>query len=127
MTNSIALVGATAKVIVGVETHKHVHVAVAISLLGARLGTISVAADRAACAELVEWARVSVLSSVRDRGHALLRGRSGELRAPPSTQGCRGNHCDRGKRRNNARATPWTPSPLPCRCCLSRDRCPPDC
>ena len=52
MTNSIPPVEPTAKVIVGVNTHKLVHVAVAINLLGARLATISVPADRAGYADL---------------------------------------------------------------------------
>ena len=40
-----------------VDTHKHVHVAVAINLLGARLATRSAPADRAGYAELMAWAR----------------------------------------------------------------------
>ena len=42
---SIALVAERRKVIVGVDTHKHVHVAVAIDQLGARLGDLTVSAD----------------------------------------------------------------------------------
>ena len=57
MSNSIPLVEPTATVIVGVDTHKHVHVAVAINLLGARLATRSAPADRAGYAELMAWAR----------------------------------------------------------------------
>lgn len=57
MTDSIALVDLTAKVIIGVDTHKHVHVAVAINLLGARVADRSARADRAGYAELVGWAR----------------------------------------------------------------------
>ena len=44
-------------VIVGVDTHKHIHVAVALDALGARLATCSASADRAGYMELVAWAR----------------------------------------------------------------------
>jgi hypothetical protein len=43
--------------IVGVDTHKHIHVAVAIDHLGARLGSLSVAADSGGYAELEQWVR----------------------------------------------------------------------
>ena len=39
MSNSIACDDPSVKVIVGVDTHKHEHVAVAINGLGARLAT----------------------------------------------------------------------------------------
>ena len=60
MPTTLALIEPDAKVIVGVDTHKLVHVAVAINMLGARLGTISVSADRAGYAELIAWARALV-------------------------------------------------------------------
>ena len=44
-------------VIVGVDTHKHIHVAVALDALGARLATCSASADRGGYMELVAWAR----------------------------------------------------------------------
>ena len=44
-------------IIVGVDTHKSVHVAVAIDHRGFRLASCSVAADRAGYAELLAWAR----------------------------------------------------------------------
>lgn len=43
-------------VIVGVDTHKDIHVAVAITGLGARLGTVSVPATAAGYRKLVRWA-----------------------------------------------------------------------
>ena len=43
-----------ATVIVGVDTHKHVHVAVAIDGVGAKLATCTVSADRAGSAVLVD-------------------------------------------------------------------------
>ena len=57
MSNSIALVAPAVRVIVGVDTHKHVHVAVAIDRLGTRLESRSAPADRGGYAELLAWAR----------------------------------------------------------------------
>lgn len=45
------------KVIVGVDTHKHIHVAVAIDQHGARLGDLSVSADSGGYAQLEAWAQ----------------------------------------------------------------------
>jgi len=45
------------KVIVGVDTHKHIHVAVAIDHHGARLGDLSVSADTGGYTQLEAWAR----------------------------------------------------------------------
>jgi len=45
------------KVIVGVDTHKHVHVAVAIDSLGARLGVLAISADTGGYGQLEVWAR----------------------------------------------------------------------
>lgn len=105
MSTSIPPVEPTAKVIVGVDTHKLVHVAVAINLLGARLATISVSADRVGYAELIAWARtlgmieafgiegtgsygVGLTSFVRRHAICVV-----EV-----------NHCDRRKRRNNGKS-----------------------
>jgi len=46
-----------AEVIIGVDTHKHAHAAVALTALGARLGTITVPANRKGYQELETWAR----------------------------------------------------------------------
>ena len=43
-------------VVIGVDTHKDVHVAVAISGLGARLGTTSVPATAHGYRQLADWA-----------------------------------------------------------------------
>ncbi len=43
------------KVIVGVDTHKHIHVAVAINQHGTRLGDRAVSADSGGYAQLVVW------------------------------------------------------------------------
>lgn len=45
------------KVTVGVDTHKHIHVAVALSGHGKRLGDLTVAADPGGYQQLLEWAR----------------------------------------------------------------------
>ena len=45
------------KVIVGVDTHKHIHVAVAIDQHGARLGDLAVSADTGGYTQLEQWAR----------------------------------------------------------------------
>ncbi|MGE3513064.1 MAG: transposase, partial [Vicinamibacterales bacterium] len=43
--------------IIGVDTHKFVHVAVATDQVGVRLASRSAPADRGGYAELVEWTR----------------------------------------------------------------------
>ena len=45
------------KVIVGVDTHKYIHVAVAIDHHGARLGDLSVSADTGGYTQLEQWAQ----------------------------------------------------------------------
>ena len=57
MAHRPALVASSNTIIVGVDTHKYVHVAVAIDRLGARLASCSVSADRAGYAEMVRWAQ----------------------------------------------------------------------
>ena len=57
MSKRIARVEPAVTVIVGVDTHKHVHVAVAVDRLDARLGSCSVPANRGGYTELVAWAR----------------------------------------------------------------------
>jgi transposase len=47
---------APADVVVSVDTHKHVHAAIALSGLGARLGTITVPASLEGYRELEAWA-----------------------------------------------------------------------
>lgn len=44
-------------VIVGIDTHKHVHVAVAIDAHGTRLDQLTIAAERAGYEQLLDWAR----------------------------------------------------------------------
>jgi hypothetical protein len=44
-------------VIVGVDTHKHMHVAVALSDQGVRLGQLMIAAEHGGYEQLLEWAQ----------------------------------------------------------------------
>jgi len=71
-------------VIVGVDTHKHVHVAVALNGNGERVGDVMIAAERAGYEQLLSWGQeVRARGAVRDRGQRQLRPRAGELPAPP--------------------------------------------
>ncbi|MDQ3988524.1 MAG: IS110 family transposase [Actinomycetota bacterium] len=45
------------RVVVGVDTHKYAHVAVALDQVGARLGEITISVDRAGYEQLEHWAR----------------------------------------------------------------------
>jgi len=105
MSTSIALVEPTAKVIVGVDTHKLVHVAVAINLLGARLATISVSADRAGYAELVAWARAhGTVEAFGIEGTGSYGAGLASFVRRHAIRVVEVNHCDRRKRRNNAKS-----------------------
>jgi transposase len=44
------------RVVVGVDTHKHLHVAVALDVLGGRIEARSFAADRSGYEQLIDWA-----------------------------------------------------------------------
>ena len=73
-------------IIVGVDTHKHTHAAVAVTGLGARAAELTIRVGLAGYRELEAWARS--LGTVpgrrprlRRRGHGLLRRRPGAL--PP--------------------------------------------
>lgn len=54
--DSIAQEAPPRKVAVGVDTHKHVHVAVALDELGGRLGALTVSADSGGYRQLEQWA-----------------------------------------------------------------------
>ena len=56
MTNSMTIQPDGRKVIVGVDTHKHVHVAVAIDTRGIRLSDQSFVADSGGDRALLTWA-----------------------------------------------------------------------
>jgi transposase len=53
---SIAQQASTGKVAIGVDTHKYLHVAVALDELGGRLADLTVAADSGGYALLEQWA-----------------------------------------------------------------------
>ena len=101
MSHRNEIVELSRTVIVGVDTHKHIHVAVALDALGARLATCNASADRAGYIELVAWARalglveafgiegtgsygVGLASFVRR--HAIRVGRGQPLRPAKATQ-----------------------------------------
>lgn len=67
--DSIAPPSATRKVVIGIDTHKDAHVAVALDGLGGRLGELTVAADREGYARLERWAT--------EQGHVLAFGIEG--------------------------------------------------
>ena len=56
MTDSMTTQPEAGKVIIGVDTHKHVHVAVAIDTRGMRLGAHSFGADSGGYRALLAWA-----------------------------------------------------------------------
>ncbi len=53
--SSVAHIGDSRKIVVGVDTHKHVHVAVAVDSLGVRLGHTSIPVDSGGYRQLGEW------------------------------------------------------------------------
>ncbi len=55
--NSMAPPTPTSRVIIGVDTHKHVHVAVAIDDAGQRLGEHRIPVDTVGYQDLDRWAR----------------------------------------------------------------------
>jgi transposase len=92
-------------IIVGVDTHKFVHVAVAIDHLGVRLASCSVSADRAGYAELLAWARA--LGRVEAWGIEGTGSYGVGLASYVRRQALRVvevSHCDRRKRRNNGKS-----------------------
>lgn len=55
--NSMASLEVVGKVVVGVDTHKYLHVAVALDSLGSRRGEVTIASDAGGYRQLEEWAR----------------------------------------------------------------------
>ena len=90
---------------VGVDTHKFVHVAVAIDHLGTRLASCSVSVDRAGYAELLAWARA--LGRIEAFGIEGTGSYGVGLASYVRRQALRVvevSHCDRRKRRNNGKS-----------------------
>ena len=54
--DSIAQQAIVRNVAIGIDTHKHIHVAVALDELGGRLGELTVATDRGGAERLERWA-----------------------------------------------------------------------
>jgi transposase len=105
MSNVPALIKPATSVIVGVDTHKHVHVAVAINTLGAHLAHCSVPADRAGYATLVAWARsLGVVEAFGIEGTGSYGvGLASHVRRH-AIRVVEVSHCDRRKRRNNGKS-----------------------
>jgi transposase len=94
---SIASAAPEREIVIGVDTHKHLHVAVALDELGARLGELTASADSAGYAVLAGWAErlgrprifgiegtgsygVGLTSFLRRRGHAIVEVNRGDRR-----------------------------------------------
>ena len=119
--NGIGSDSTTGSVIVGVDTHKHLHVAVALDANGVRLAERAVSAEGGGYAQLEAWARA--LGRVRCFGiegtGSYGAGLAGFLR--------RGGHrvvevnrADRRARPTTPSPTPQTPKPRRGRCCRAR-------
>lgn len=95
--HSIASAAADGKIIVGVDTHKHLHVAVALDQLGGRRGELTISADSHGYATLAAWAEqtgriaafgiegtgsygVGLTSFLRRRGHRIVEVNRGDRR-----------------------------------------------
>jgi transposase len=94
---SIASAAPEREIVIGVDTHKHLHVAVALDELGARLGELTASADSAGYAVLAAWAEqlgrprvfgiegtgsygVGLASFLRRRGHTIVEVNRGDRR-----------------------------------------------
>ena len=92
-------------VIVGVDTHKHIHVAVALDALGARLATCSASADRAGYMELVAWARaLGIVEAFGIEGTGSYGVGLASFVRRHAIRVVEVSHCDRRKRRNNGKS-----------------------
>lgn len=98
MTASIAPGSAIGKIVIGVDTHKHIHVAVAIDVSGARLEDRSFPADSGGYQALIDWAGelgrieafgiegtgsygVGLASAARRAGHRVIEVNRGDRRS----------------------------------------------
>lgn len=98
MTPSMAVPDVPRKVIVGVDTHKHVHVAVAVDSFGERLEDRTFAADSGGYRQLADWAETfgrvaafgvegtgsygaGLASALRRRGHRVVEVNRGNRQA----------------------------------------------
>ena len=91
-------------ILIGVDTHKHTHVAVAINRLGARLAHCSVSADRAGYEELVHWARaLGAVEAFAIEGTGSYGAGLTSFVRRQALRVVEVSHCDRRKRRNNGK------------------------
>ena len=92
-------------VIVGVDTHKHIHVAVALDAIGARLATCSASADRAGYMELVAWARaLGLVEAFGIEGTGSYGVGLASFVRRHAIRVVEVSHCDRRKRRHNGKS-----------------------
>ena len=104
MPNSLACEDPSVKVIVGVDTHKHEHVAVAINGLGARLAMGRAAANQAGYAALLAWARqLGVIAAFGIEGTGSYGVGLASFVRRNGLRVVEVNYCDRRKRRNNGK------------------------
>lgn len=105
MSNSTAIVESVRTVVVGVDTHKHMHVAVALSALGARLASCSATADRVGYAELVAWARTfGTVEAFGIEGTGAYGVGLASFVRRHAIRVVEVSHCDRRKRRNHGKS-----------------------
>jgi transposase len=102
---SDAAADARPTIFVGVDTHKRVHVAVAITAVGARLASRSVSADRAGYTELVTWARtLGTIAAFGIEGTGSYGVGLASFVRRHAIRVVEVSHCDRRKRRNNGKS-----------------------
>jgi transposase len=116
---SQAYTGVEEEVIVGVDTHKDVHVAAVISVLGVLLGTASFPATAAGYRQLLTWAsrfgrlRRAGVECTGSYGAALTRYLLGA-----GLEVLEVNQSDKAGRRRRGKTDALMPKPLLGRCCL---------
>ena len=91
-------------ILIGVDTHKQTHVAVAISRLGARLADGSFAADGAGYADLVAWARaLGTVEAFAIEGTGSYGAGLTSFVRRQALRVVEVSHCDRRKRRKDGK------------------------
>jgi len=105
MSHGSTLTSSPSPIIIGVDTHKYVHVAVAIDLLGTRVASSSASADRAGYAELVAWARrLGTIAAFGIEGTGSYGVGLASFVRRQALRVVEVSHCDRRKRRNNGKS-----------------------
>ena len=118
MSHRKEIVELSRTVIVGVDTHKHIHVAVALDAIGARLATCSASADRAGYMELVAWARaLGIVEAFGIEGTGSYGVGLASFVRRHAIRVVEVSHCDRRKRRNNGKSDTIDAETPPARCC----------